>query len=136
MLNNLLMSKNDETFSTVDILEIDKLSSSAYFIKAGAAPSFVLRKNHLYKISSETPPVGIIPAFSAESTRFNLEKGDIIFMMSDGVMQSDADAVWLSELIGIESDIQPALLASQIIERARCMKDRIDDTSACVIKII
>lgn len=136
MLNNLLLSKNDETFSTVDMLEIDKLSGSAYFIKAGAAPSFVLRKNHLYKIASETPPVGIIPSFSAESTRFNLEKGDTIIMVSDGVVQSDADAVWLSEIIGAGNDIQPARLSSQIIDKARRIKDRPDDTSVCVIKVI
>lgn len=136
LLNNLLLSKNDETFSTVDMLEIDKLNGSAYFIKAGAAPSFVLRKNHLYKIFSETPPVGIIPAFSAESTRFGLEKGDIIFMVSDGVIQSDADAVWLSELIGADERNEPAYLAKELIERSKSVNGRHDDASACVIKVI
>ncbi|MBE6681421.1 MAG: DUF2029 domain-containing protein [Ruminococcaceae bacterium] len=136
MLNNLLLSKNDETFSTVDMLEIDKLSGSAYFIKAGAAPSFVLRKNHLYKIASETPPVGIISSFSAESTRFNLEKEDTVIMVSDGVVQSDADAVWLSEIIGPANDIQPAQLAARIIDKAKSIKDRPDDTSVCVIRVI
>ncbi len=135
MLNNLLLSKNDEAFSGIDLLEIDKLCGSAYFIKAGAAPSFVLRKSRLYKISSETPPVGIIPSFSAESTRFSLEKGDIIFMVSDGVIQSDSDAVWLSELIRIDADNEPAYLASELIERARSINKRCDDASACVIKI-
>ena len=118
------------------MLEIDKLNATAYFVKAGAAPSFVLRRNHLYKISSETPPVGIIPAFSAESTRFGLEKGDVIFMVSDGVIQSDADAVWLSELISEESDYEPALLASRLIERSKQAGDRNDDASACVIKVL
>ena len=136
MLNNLLLSKNDETFSSVDLLEIDKLGGSAYFIKAGAAPSFVLRKNHLYKICSETPPVGIIPVFSAESTRFTLEKGDVIFMMSDGVIQSDSDALWLSELIHVDSQNEPALLARELIDRAKKLNERKDDASACVIKII
>lgn len=136
MLNNLLLSKNDETFSTVDLLEIDKLTLSANFIKAGAASSFVLRKNHLYKISSETPPVGIIPAFSAESTRFSLERGDVIFIVSDGVVQSDDDGIWLSELIRLDSKNEPALLASKLIDRARCINDRRDDATACVIRVI
>ena len=135
MLNNLLLSKNDEAFSGIDLLEIDRLTGTAYFIKAGAAPSFVLRKSRIYKICSETPPVGIIPAFSAESTRFTLEKGDIIFMVSDGVIQSDSDAVWLSGLIGAETDTEPALLAGRLIEKSKSFGSRNDDASACVIKI-
>lgn len=135
MLNNLLLSKNDETFSGIDLLEIDKLSGSAYFIKAGAAPSFVLRKSRLYKICSETPPVGIIPAFSAESTRFSLEKGDVIIMVSDGVIESDADAVWLSALIGANEENEPAFLAKRLIEKSEEIVGRHDDASACVIRI-
>ncbi len=135
MLNNLLLSKNDETFSGIDLLEIDKLSGRACFIKAGAAPSFVLRKNRLYKISSETPPVGIIPAFSAESTKFSLEKGDVIFMVSDGVMESDADAVWLTELVEEDMKNEPAYLAKRLIEKAAETGGMRDDASACVIRI-
>lgn len=135
MLNNLLLSKNDETFSGIDLLEIDKLSGSACFIKAGAAPSFVLRKTRLYKITSETPPVGIIPSFSAESTRFSLEKGDVIIMVSDGVIESDADAVWLSEIISPENQNEPALLAKKLIEKSQELGGRRDDASACVIRI-
>ena len=135
MLNNLLLSKNDETFSGLDLLEIDRLSGSAYFIKAGAAPSFVLRKSRLYKICSETPPVGIIPSFSAESTRFSLEKGDVIIMVSDGVIESDADAVWLSELIGEDTENEPAYLAKRLIEKSEEVSGRHDDASACVIRI-
>ena len=136
LLNNLLLSKNDETFSGIDLLEIDKLGSGAFFIKAGAAPSFILRKSRLYKISSETPPVGIIHSFSAESTRFSLEKGDLIFMVSDGVIRSEGDALWLSELININTDNEPALLAGELIERAREYGNLCDDASACVIRII
>jgi stage II sporulation protein E len=135
MLNNLLLSKNDETFSGIDLLEIDKLCGKAYFIKAGAAPSFILRKSRLYKICSETPPVGIIPTFSAESTRFALEKGDIIFMVSDGVMQSDSDAEWLSSLIRLDCMAEPAFLAGELIEKSRSINKRKDDSSVCIIKI-
>ena len=136
MLNNLLLSKNDETFSGIDLLEIDKLCGKAYFIKAGAAPSFVLRNSRLYKISSQTPPVGIIHSFSAESTRFALEKNDVIIMMSDGVIDCDSDGLWLSELIRIDRDAEPSLLAKELIEKAKSINSRSDDASACVIRII
>ena len=99
------------------------------------APSFVLRKSRLYKICSQTPPVGIIPSFCAESTRFALEKDDIIIMVSDGVIQSDSDGVWLSELIHLDTENEPAFLASKLIEKSKEINIRRDDASACVIKI-
>lgn len=135
MLNSLLLSKNDETFSTVDLLEIDLLNSSACFVKAGAAPSFVLRNTKLYKIASSTPPAGIIDSFSAESTRVPLEKGDVIISVSDGVIQSPDDALWLSELIHIDTKDDPALLAAQILERAKVINSREDDMSVSVVRI-
>lgn len=135
MLNNLLLSKNDETFSTVDLLEIDKYNSCAHFIKAGAAPSFVLRKSKLYKICSQTPPAGILTSFTAESTKFALEKGDVILMVSDGIIQSSDDALWLSEIIRIDTKNRPELLASEILEKARLLNENKDDMTACVIKI-
>lgn len=81
LLNNLLLSKNDESFATVDLLEIDLLTGDAAFIKAGAAPAYIIRAAKLYKIASYTPPAGIIRSFSAESTRFSLEKGDTVLML-------------------------------------------------------
>lgn len=135
MLNNLLLSKNDETFSTIDLLEIDKYNSCAHFIKAGAAPSFVLRKSKLYKICSQTPPAGILPSFTAESTKFALEKGDVILMVSDGIIQGTDDALWLSEIIRIDTKNRPALLASEILEKAKMLNEKRDDMTACVIKI-
>ncbi len=135
MLNSLLLSKNDETFSTVDLLEIDLLNSSACFVKAGAAPSFVLRNTKLYKIASSTPPAGIIDSFSAESTKIPLEKGDVIISVSDGVVQSPDDALWLSELIHIDTKDDPALLAAQILERAKIINAREDDMSVSVVRI-
>lgn len=136
LLNNLLISKNDETFSGVDLLEIDKLGSTACFIKAGAASSFILRGMKLYKIRSETPPVGIINSFSAESTSFSLEKGDVIIMLSDGIFGSDGDEKQLSDIIRLDTKDEPALLASKIVKKAAEKSGQNDDMSAAVIKII
>ncbi len=135
MLNNLLLSKNDETFATVDLLEIDKYNKSATFLKAGAGASFILRKSRLYKIFSQTPPCGIIESFNAENTHIPLENGDVIIMMSDGIVQSPDDGVWLSELIRIDTMDEPALLCAKIIEKAKVINKRADDMSVCVVKI-
>ena len=90
MLNNLLCSRNTECFATVDLCEIDLVRGEASFLKSGAVPSFVMRDGHLYKISSGTFPIGILPQVSAENTDFELCAGDVIVLCSDGIL-SDAD---------------------------------------------
>ncbi len=91
MLNNLLCSRNTECFATVDICEIDLVNGAASFLKSGAVPSFVMRDGRLYKISSGTFPIGILPQVSAENTNFELCAGDVIVLCSDGIL-SDAEA--------------------------------------------
>ncbi len=135
LLNNLLLTKNDESFATVDLLEVDLFSGDACFIKAGAAPAYILRASKLYKIASATPPAGIIKSFSAESTRFTLERGDIVLMLSDGIVQSFDEAPWLCEMLTYENDGNPARLAARIVAKARKLCAREDDMTCVAVSV-
>lgn len=135
LLNNALMSRSTESFSTVDLLEADLLSGRCTFLKAGAAPTYILRSGKLYKIFSATPPVGIISGFTAENTRFDVEEGDVIIMMSDGVVQNNEDSAWLAELIRFDTTKDPSVLSKVILDKSCEINTRADDMSVCVIKI-
>ena len=135
LLNNALLAQSNESFSTVDLLEADLLTGKSYFLKAGAAPTFILRRQKLYKISSATVPVGIISSFTAESTRFDLEAGDVIIMVSDGVVQGTDESPWLAELIRMDVTRDPSVLSRKILDKAREINVRTDDMTAAVIKI-
>jgi stage II sporulation protein E len=94
MLNTFISNKNSECFSTVDLLEIDLLHGKASFTKSGAVASYIVRKGNVYKISSDTMPLGIVPEVSAEVTEFAVCDGDLIVMCTDGVCndpESDGD---------------------------------------------
>ncbi len=135
LLNTVLLSQSGERFSTVDLFEADLLSGRCSFIKAGAAPTYIFRGGKLYKISSATPPVGILNSFTAESTRFDVQPGDLIFMLSDGVVQGSDDGVWLSELVRMDKTGDVSRLAEDIIRKAHEINERADDASAAVIRI-
>ncbi len=136
MLNNLLLTKNDESFATVDLLEIDLLSGEASFIKAGAAPAYILRASKLYKIASFTPPAGIIRSFSAENTKFTLEKGDTVMMLSDGIVQSYDEVPWLCELLSSEKGEDPARLSERVLEKAKKINLRDDDMTCVAVTVL
>jgi len=136
MLNNLLLSKNDESFATVDLLEIDLLSGDAAFIKAGAAPAYIVRASKLYKIASCTPPAGIVRSFCAESTKFSLEKGDTVLMLSDGIVQSSDDAPWLCEMLAQDTNDDPSRLCDRIVSKAKKINLREDDMTCAAVKVV
>lgn len=135
LLNNLLLSQSNESFSTVDLFEADLITGKSTFIKAGAAPTYILRGSKLYKIFSATPPVGIISAFTAESTRFDTLPGDVIILLSDGVIQNGDDSEYLAELIKMDPSKDPSLLASRILEHSLQINSRSDDMTVAVIKV-
>lgn len=136
MLNNLLLSKNDESFATVDLLEIDLLTGNAQFIKAGAAPAYIMRAAKLYKIASFTPPAGIIRSFNAEKTCFTLERGDTVLMLSDGIVQSSDDAPWLCEMLSADVCETPSQLTAKVLSKARRINQRDDDMTCVAVRIL
>ena len=134
LLGNALMARSEESFSTVDLFEADLYTGKSMFVKAGAAPSYVIRTGKLYKIFSATPPVGIIPGFTSEITRFGIEKGDIIVMVSDGAVQNNEDNAFIAELIKLDTEKSTSELAKEISEKCTDCDEPHDDISICVIK--
>lgn len=136
MLNNFIRNKNMECFATVDLLEIDLLSGKAGFIKSGAAPSYIMRDGSLFKISSNTLPVGITREITAEEIKFELESGDVIIIVSDGVAQSFEDGIWLTELVCLEWDDNLDMMARRILSEAKRNNKRSDDMTVGLVRVI
>lgn len=137
MLNNFIRNKNLECFATVDLLEIDLLTASAGFIKSGAAASYIIRDKKLFKIASNSLPIGITREITAEEIRFELRAGDLIIMISDGISQSFEDGIWLADLLssGIDPDCGLEDIAAIILEAAKSNNRRSDDMTVSAIRI-
>lgn len=137
MLNSFLRQKNQECFTTVDLLEVDLLSGNASFLKSGAAPSYVVRGTSIFKISSNTMPVGITKELYAEEVSFKLEAEDMIVMVSDGIAESFEDGLWLADLLthGIKPNTTLTDVCELILEEAKRRNDERDDMTVGVIRV-
>ncbi len=131
MLNKALMQKDKEVFATVDLLEIDRYGSTATLIKAGAAPTLLFRGGVCRRFESKTPPAGIMRDVIAEKRSFRVQKGDLLILLSDGVLQ-----------VGDPPEDLPTVpagnahaVASAILSAARDRSTCADDMSVCVIRI-
>ncbi len=138
MLNNYLRSRSMEVSAGVDLMEIDRYTGIARFVKSGAAPSFVVREGRLFRLCSRTVPIGILRALDAEMIRFELLPGDIIVMLSDGVTESFEDSAWLCDMLTSSAMTAPPEEIAARIVRAACAggeEKRCDDVTAAVVKI-
>ncbi len=135
MLNGFIRGRGIECSATIDLVEIDLITGEASFVKSGAAPSFILRGGNLYKLQSRTAPIGIMKNPDAEKIKFDLELGDVIVMISDGIASSLEDGIWLTNLLTYEWNDNLSLMADKIIENALYSSERSDDMSVCLLRV-
>lgn len=131
MLNRMLIMKDEEIFTTVDLLEIDRMTGDARMIKAGAAPTFIYRGGECYRLDACTAPVGIISEVKAAETKMKLKKGDFIVMTSDGITPADPKPC----LPKVGEKRTAAALATAIINAWSESAVSTDDMSVSVMRI-
>lgn len=89
LINSMMFLKSEkQAFATVDMGMIDLYSGKCEFIKVGAAASFIKRKDGTEIIMSSTLPVGAFTEVDYEGITKELSAGDMVFMVTDGVINS------------------------------------------------
>ena len=89
LLNNFVQAEGEEGTVTVDLCEIDLFSGGVTFLKSGAAPSFLKRGKSLFRIRSRTVPLGLFGAPDSERINVEIEAGDRIILLSDGIIEAE-----------------------------------------------
>ncbi len=89
--SSMLFKSTDESLSTVDIAVIDLFTGRTDLFKAGAAPTLVRRSGRTGKAQSTSLPAGILRDIHFDKATVRLKKGDIILLMSDGVVSEGTD---------------------------------------------
>ena len=134
-LNHIIRGKGDECSATVDLFDFDLITGEAVFFKCGAAASYVKRDGSIFRIRSETAPLGLMKSIDAERIRVEVRSGDYVIMLSDGVSQSPEDSTWLLELLNKPPRASVREYADAILDAAIKNSRSTDDMSVAVAKI-
>ena len=135
VLNHVIRQRGEECSATVDLFELDTITGEATFIKSGAAPSYVKRDSSIFRIRSETAPIGLMKSIDAERVRVEIKDGDYIIMLSDGISSSPEDAPWLLELLADAPKRNIKEYAEYILSAAVKSSRSGDDMTVSVAKI-
>lgn len=133
IVNSLLIPVGETTFSATDLCLYDAQEQTAKIIKCGGAASFTKSGDRVDALYSKTLPLGAGAHNDVESFTLSAREGDIIVMISDGVLESAAEGAlkdgWLIREIENFKGDDPRRLADLIVEKAmeKCGKDPRDD---------
>lgn len=138
----LLLRSADETFATIDLAVMDLYTGQTEFFKVGSCPSFVKRGREVRLVKSASLPAGILTGVEADRTRLSIHEGDMLVMVSDGVLecrkgQEDGEE-WMTKTLQRISATDPESVSNAVLEYARhASQGKIsDDMTVVVIKIV
>lgn len=141
-INSVLRTKsNDEIFTTMDLAFLDLYSGKLQMIKTGSPATFIKKKDSVQVVNSNCLPIGILKDIDFKIYEENLEDGDLIIMMSDGVLDSNRSVEnsekWMEKIIKDIQAVNPQAVADEILNIAHFMsQDKIkDDMTVMVTKI-
>lgn len=135
-LSHIIRHKDGECTATLDLFRLDLVFGDALFIKSGAAPSYVKRDKSIFRIRSETAPIGLMKTVDAEKIRVEVKSGDYIIMLSDGISTSVEDSAWLLSYLTREAPNDLEEYGKEIIRLAKKNTGSRDDMTVSIIKII
>ncbi len=130
----LIAKSGDESLATMDIACIDLFTGRTELRKAGAACTILRRGRRAEVIEASSVPVGIMPGVEFAACTRDLAAGDLVVMLSDGVVAAGHE--WLMDLVlSWDEEENPNLLAQRITEEAKKRRSdgHEDDVTALVL---
>ncbi|MCM1252409.1 MAG: SpoIIE family protein phosphatase [Clostridium sp.] len=114
----LAVGEQEQNMSTLDVCELNLYTGECEFIKVGAACTYIKREHLVDRLSARNLPLGLFQQIEPEIMHRQLEDGDYVIMLSDGVLDALEQGIGeeiLPEVIGRITQTNPGEIAGQIL---------------------
>ncbi len=129
-VNSVLLMQGDEQPATVDMSVVDLKKSVLKVVKLGAPPTFIKRKDCVEIIKAHSLPAGVVSDSCGQVMEIDVEDGDIIIMMTDGVLdainEDDKEEVMKEILLDIDTE-NPKDISNRILSLVKPAEGAFDD---------
>ncbi len=121
MMNSAMVLKGEnDSYSTLDLADIDLYSGSLELTKIGSAATFIKHGEDVECMTSTSLPAGAYPDPEPENRKVPLQDGDFLVMMTDGVLEylhvKNPEAKMKELLADIDTD-NAGVLAKKLLEK-------------------
>jgi len=122
MVNQALLLKgSDESLATIDAIGVNLFTGQVEFCKAGGAVSFVRRGGRAQQVELSALPAGILGNINPAEHHTTLAAGDVIVLVSDGMLGSDD--TWICECLQSWDGDDMQELADYLAARAMALRE-------------
>lgn len=108
---------------TLDVCNLNLYDGSCSFCKVGGAASFIKRGDEVEQISQGSLPLGIFRNVRPNRIERQLQDGDYIILMTDGVLDALGEGNYeelMGQVISELDEVNPGELAEKLLEFALC----------------
>lgn len=88
LVNSAIVSRSEEKAFTLDLSIFDLHEGRCRMVKLGAMASYVIKRNGVKIVKSSSLPAGIFENVEPDVEEIELEDGDYVVMMTDGVVDA------------------------------------------------
>jgi len=142
IVNSILsLRTTDEMFATVDLAMVDLNTAKGRFMKIGSTPGFIKRGKQVFTLSAANPPIGILQEIEVEPIEMQLEPGDLIILMTDGIYDAPRHAAnkdaFMTRVISEIETKDPQDFADCLLEKVVRFHEGqiVDDMTVVVSKV-
>ena len=123
-------------FTTIDLFQVDLFTGKGAVYKLGAAPTYLRRGDRVERLCGTSLPAGLMTRPDGEPDIFslNLEAGDCVVMVSDGVSAGKEDG-WLQRTLEEFDGLSPRELSQRLLAESRNHSSGADDQTVIVLKL-
>ncbi len=122
LVNSALFARGEEqNHPTLDICDIDLYEGKCEFCKVGGAASFLKRENTVELLEAGSLPLGIFQSVQTQVIPKDLNSGDYLIMMSDGVLDALGENDYeeaMSNAILEMTEQNPKTIAEKLLQMA------------------
>ena len=120
---SMLSATGGEKFATVDLCLVDLWSGEAAMNKLGACASLLAQGQKIQWIEGAALPLGIIEHVVPMEHRFSLGEGDLLLLMSDGIMDAFENEEDVIAILRQCRGDTPQHIADAILREALAQRD-------------
>lgn len=118
-VNGLMLMGQQDCFATLDIMLLDLYQGAARFYKLAAPPALLVRGRRVLSIGLPGAPPGVVGNLEVVGQHKQLQEGDLVVMVTDGVWETGGGMAWLEETLPEIAHLKPQEVAELLLNLAR-----------------